>query len=424
MPCRLNPTRTARPIVARRFFDTTEPARKSVLGFLVFALLCRFGFAATPVSNCPPATFGPTPAGLGLAAMIQAPATVFFAPTITTQPKAISDRLAPPRQRPAKLSAGSTLREFFELWFLPVVLNGDTNAKLSTVRSYESSLDWWERLTDDPPLSAVDAYTLATLKTGLRAATWRRGPHAPARTLSAHSIAKHLKQLRAVLLRVGPTIDRALPSAGLLDNAPFMRVATPKRQMPKPAMPLDVVRAVVLECLRLRDADDRREWFARVSLLFYTGARIGTAQAVGPRNVVEREGRRWLIVDGEDVKTGNAFAVPLHAEAAAALDRLPARNGRFFRQVHPRTLSRKFAWLQKRAGVARPLGFHAVRRTHGEQMVAVGAASGQLAAQLSLDHARADTTRQFYADARALLIDRLPKLVDDVADLGQLRLFS
>lgn len=356
--------------------------------------------------------------------MITAPATVFFPPTLTTPTNRNAAPIVPPRVRPAKLSAASTLREFFELWFLPVVLNGDTNAKLATVRSYESSLDWWERLTDDPPLASVDAYTLATLKTGLRAATWRRGPHAPARSLAPHSIAKHLKQLRAVLLRVGPTIDRALPSAGLLDNAPFMRVATPKRQVPKPSMPLDAVRAVAIESLRIAAPDDRREWFARVSLLFYTGARIGTAQAVGPGHVVERDGRKWLVVADDDVKTGNALALPVHPELLAALERLTPRNGRYFRQRHPRTLSRKFAWLQKRAGLKTALGFHAVRRTHAEQMVAVGAASGQLAAQMALDHARADTTRQFYADARALLIDRLPKLVDDVADLGQLRLFS
>ena len=76
------------------------------------------------------------------------------------------------------------------------------------------------------------------------------------------------------------------------------------------------------------------------------------------------------------------------------------------------------------SALAKPLGFHAWRRCHAEQMVALGAASGELAAQMALDHAHGSTTRQFYANSRAMLVDRLPNLIvaDEHAD--QMRLFS
>jgi integrase len=330
--------------------------------------------------------------------------------------------------RRSTLSASSTLREFFDGWFRPIVLAGDTNAKPATVVEYLSSVAWWETLTGNPPLSAVDAYTLAELKTGLRAATWRRGPQSPARALAPHTIAKHLKQLRAILLRTGPTVDRSLPSAGLLDAAPYMRVATPKRQTPRPALALDECRAIVAAALRLAHPVERWRWVARLSVLFYTGLRIGSTNGLSPANVVDRDGRKWLVVEGAEVKTGNAVAVPLHGEALDALQTLATAagsgSGRYFAPIHPRTLARQHDALQVDAGLAKPLGFHAWRRCHAEQMVALGAASGELAAQMALDHAHGSTTRQFYANSRAMLVDRLPNLIvaDEHAD--QMRLFS
>ena len=408
------------------------------LGFFRFAFLCRLGFAAF-VLCCPPATFGPAPGCEGAPMISQhvsppaSPVVPFAtfdrrraaAPSV---PSSIGGPAAAGNLRRSTLSASSTLREFFDGWFRPIVLAGDTNAKPATVVEYLSSVAWWETLTGNPPLSAVDAFTLADLKTGLRSATWRRGSNSPARGLAPHTIAKHLKQLRAILLRTGPTVDRSLPSAGLLDAAPYMRVATPKRQTPRPAFTLDECRAVVAAACRLAHPVERWRWVARLSVLFYTGLRIGSTNALSPANVVERDGRQWLVVEGAEIKTGNAVAVPLHAEALKALGAAATAagsgSGRFFEVVHPRTLARRHDALQVDAGISKPLGFHAWRRCHAEQMVALGAASGELAAQVALDHANGSTTRQFYANSRALLVDRLPKLIaeDDHAD--QMRLFS
>lgn len=332
--------------------------------------------------------------------------------------------------RRGRLTAEITLREFFDLWFRPIVLDGDTNAKPATVREYESSLAWFETLTTNPPVGKIDAFTLADFKTGLRSATWRRGPNSPERPLRPHTVAKHLKQVRAVLQRVGPPVDRATECAGLVDVVPYLKVATPRRLTPGYAFPLAEAQAIAAAAARLTHPIERARWVARLSLLFYTGLRVGTVQALRPDHVTTRDGRRWLVVDGDHVKTKNAVAVPVHDELAAALDRLtatpgalaPCRGG-FFPATHKRTIARQHDQIQRDAGLAKPRGFHAWRRCHAEQMVALGAASGELAAQLALDHADRETTRQFYANARALLIDKLPKLIADADDAGQLRLF-
>lgn len=51
----------------------------------------------------------------------------------------------------ARLSPRHTLSEFFERWFLPVVLQGEHNASVSTVTLYRDTLAWWKRLTRQPP---------------------------------------------------------------------------------------------------------------------------------------------------------------------------------------------------------------------------------------------------------------------------------
>ncbi|MGC3968909.1 MAG: hypothetical protein QM775_16530 [Pirellulales bacterium] len=111
----------------------------------------------------------------------------------------------PPRRTTAgsndDLGPQSKVRQFFDRWFKPIVLVGDVDASPKTVYEYEKSLDYWEQLTDDPSLDEIDAWTLAEYKSGLRTVTWRRSPHAQPRPFKAYTIAKHAKQLRAILAR-------------------------------------------------------------------------------------------------------------------------------------------------------------------------------------------------------------------------------
>lgn len=332
-------------------------------------------------------------------------------------------------QRGSRLSAASTVREFWQDWYTPVVHVGEKGSKQKTIDESGVSVGWWEVLTDDPGLGSIDAYTLADLQDGLRGATFRKGPHAPVRVLRRATQVKHLKAIRAILERVGPTVDREKPSAGLVEHVPYYRILSVKRDAPGPSFTLDEVRAVVAAASRLADRAARREWLVRLGLLFYTGIRIGSCLAARSSMIAERNGRPWLVLPGDDVKTGNTLAVPLHPEFFSVLMKHIPETGSGADVLlcpwglHPRTLTTHHHALQELAGIKQPRGFHAYRRTHAEQMNLLGAGHAQLASQASLDHASKATTSEFYSNARALLIDQLPKIFVDCDEAGQLRLF-
>lgn len=333
---------------------------------------------------------------------------------------------APSRSwRRQRLTASSTLRDFLREWFSPIVLRGEKDADLKTVYEYKRSVEWWADITGDPPLDDIDAFTLAEFQAGLRAATWRRGPAAPARPLAEHTIAKHLKSVRTILGRVGPTVDPRYPTAGLLSDVPYLRIRSPRRLSPGPTFALSEARAIVAAARRLSDRVERGRWLVRLSLMFFAGLRIGSTLAVTRSMVVERSGRAWLVLAGDDVKTGNALALPLHAQCLAALAVVESDGSGHVAPwaLHRRTLDDHHERLQREAGIREPLGFHAWRRSHAEQLAMVGADAGELAAQAALDHSSARTTRASYVDARALMIDRLPDLFAAGEAANQLRLF-
>ncbi|MGC3968910.1 MAG: hypothetical protein QM775_16535 [Pirellulales bacterium] len=200
-----------------------------------------------------------------------------------------------------------------------------------------------------------------------------------------------------------------------------MRVETPRRLTPGATFTIDEARSIVAAACRLANPASRAEWVARCCAMFYAGLRIGSVEALDAAMFQTRGERRWCVVDGDDVKTGNALAVPVHAEFGAAVDRLKVSTGRLFSVIDRRWLARQHEKLQLEAGIKKPLGFHAWRRTYTEQMALVGAGHGELAAQAGADHANARTTREHYCNAKALLVDRLPRLM--IADgLDQKRL--
>ena len=342
----------------------------------------------------------------------------------------------------ARLTPAATLREFVEAWFIPVVYRGEKAVKPRTIQALLEAVAWWEVMTGDPALGDVDPYTLADLQDGLRGATWRKGPCAPIRPLARATQVKHLKAIRNVLERVGPTYDRQRLAANLLDSIPYLRVVGVKRETPGPSFTVDECRAITAAALRLRDPHERLAWLVRLSLMFYCGLRIGSTLATRAAMIEERThavlGRRsWLVIPADDVKTGRSLAVPLHAEALAAIRRLPVGADYLCAwHQHPRTLTTVHERLQREADVDRPSatwqgrdgnggfrGFHAWRRTHADQLNLLGAEFAQRTSQAALDHASADTTRDSYSNARLLLIDQLPKLVVECDGHGQRRLF-
>ena len=79
---------------------------------------------------------------------------------------------------PGDISPSMSLSEFFDGWFLPVVLRSRGESG-GTETVYRDALAWWTKLTGDPPIRQIDEYTVATFAEGLRSAKYRRGKLGP-----------------------------------------------------------------------------------------------------------------------------------------------------------------------------------------------------------------------------------------------------
>jgi len=340
-----------------------------------------------------------------------------------------------------------TVREFFDAWFRPVVLVGERGSAEPTIVSYSESVEWWDRITYGPGLLSIDEFTIAQFQDGLRKATFRRGPLAPERPLAAHTIAKHLKQIRAILHRTGPTIDQNRPTKSLLTQAPHLRVQQPRTKV-KPHFAHAVVERIALAVADMTWGRHRGLqqpppcpaplwWWALLCLLYYTGLRIGTVLQLRWSMVEERDDGFWLNVPAAVVqKTHKGLEKYLRAEAYAALVELreallaggtgKERSASELLLPWPYCygqLTERHELLQTLAGVplAKQLSPHAWRRTFGTEMGRVGSKLGLQAARAALDHEDAETTSTFYVDLEPELIRKLPALVK--RDDSQKRLF-
>jgi integrase len=331
------------------------------------------------------------------------------------------------------VTSHSTLAEFFEGWFLPVVLSRQ-EAAAGTIRNYREAITWWTHLTGDPPIGRIDDLLVASFVEGLRVAGFRRGPNAELRRLSHNSIAKTLRTLRAVLSRLGPRIQPTKATARLLPETPIVPPfkAVFKR---KGTFSLAQARAVAGACDLMQHPRTLPEqfpipnwWKARLALLYFTGLRRGTAFELRWRHV-ERDGDRWwLNVPGSLVpKTGKSTRIAAHPQLVAILRRMHWRRGEHHLltpAVHVDHFATLHHELQRKAGlpVAECYSSSVWRRLHGQQIGELGLAIGESLAQVSLDHSDLRTTSTHYVELVNELRLKLPPLWGEYAFDHQQRL--
>lgn len=334
-----------------------------------------------------------------------------------------------------ELSPDWRLREYFERWFTPIVLVGERNASPATIALYVVAVDWWERLTSDPPLATIATrqqgrLLLAEFTARLRRATYRRGytragdATGLARPLSEASVSRILRNLRAMLSRLGPERDDAKAYAELFDRAPRILAPRTPPQLPKPPFLLADARAIAAACELMPGPaapgiPPAKWWSALVHLLYFTGLRVGTILQLEWSMLKSQAGPQgelhWLDVPARIVeKTGKPLRKPLHADCVAALAEIRGPRDLVLPWPHHRRhLQTMHAKLQTLAGLPgeRIQSPHAWRRTHGVEMARVGALAAIATAQRSLDHADSRTTSQSYVNLEAELIAKLPRLL-------------
>lgn len=366
----------------------------------------------------------------------------------------------------ARLTPAMTLGQFFAAYYRPVALEA-CGASAATIALAQDTIAWWRELTGDPPLCEIDAVKTAEFVAALRGATFVRGKVGRPRLLAPSTVVKHLRQLKSILRRIGPSLSPDKPGANLLPQAPCVpgKLRAPSPTRPKCCFSVDEARRLLAATSDVGDwrfkgrrrragvtpdflasyrANPVEWWRAFLCTLFYLGVRSGTALDLRWDSIVDgatvdggRAGQMWVQIPGSDVrKTGKAVARLLHPRAAAELQKLRSRSPaatHVFRWPHSyEHLTVLHERLQQAANVPPIKNKHrslqAWRRTHATEISRLGADVRLKAAQWALDHSDARTTSAHYVDfegaIRAELILALPDIAEPIRGDAQLRLFD
>lgn len=333
-------------------------------------------------------------------------------------------------ETPSGLSPRMSLSEFFEEWFLPIVLKSEQNASEGTIRIYRTALDWWRKLTGDPPLAQIDEFTVGEFVAGLRTATFQRGPCSPKYPLAPHTIFKQQKQIKTILARVGPTIDPRRPGKKLVAEAPYIRVAAPQKGKPKASFTLEAARRIAAAAIefdrpKYHSLATATFWKRLLGGLFYSGLRFGTVWRLRWEMLAQEDDGSWWLDVPEQTKTGKRKLIVVHSLWLAALQPIQPSGRIFPTRPGKSNLDDLHKRLQELAGIplVKQMPFQAWRRTHSTQMALLGAKAAKLVAQHSLDHGDDRTTTDHYADIDNMFRPKLPVLWEADVDQRQRRLF-
>jgi integrase len=277
-----------------------------------------------------------------------------------------------------------TLVSFFERYFARLFLD---DARPRTFAAYDETLKHWKCITGDPELP-FDAAVLAAFKVELHS------------TLSAATVNKHLRQVNAILAKVGPAGPGNRDALGMITCTVWTRPLREDRPRPR-AIADDVVDAIYAACEfarrpRLSWCSPAAWWRALICLAITSGFRRGALLAL-----------RWSDVDvaGRTVRVPASIdkchaerVKPLHVIAVKHLLRIRGRGELVF-AFHGSEIAWYRTWhaIQDRADIssAEQIRFHDLKRFAGTRYAAT---SSPWVVQQMLDHSSIETSR-FYVNA-------------------------
>jgi len=336
-----------------------------------------------------------------------------------------------------------TLRGLVEDWFLA---QRDKQAAEGTKRLRFDLLQWWEKLTNNPPIGSITDETIEAFAEALSKATYCRSKFGNGRQipLSVYSQRKLLANLRTLLNAIGPQRSRKKRTLHLLSDPPMVDLPAEEDGEPKHPFSLRTARRMYEHCIEIHwPKVTKRTPYpptfacsdylqATLSVWYYLGFREGTCDKLRWAMLEFRRGSWWIRVPREEVeKTSKGRFKFVHPDLYAALDKIRTSDPRLL----PCPFSKEWrdnahARLQRLAGVAEEdlLSPHAWRRTHAHAVEHVGRRKlGEVLAQLALDHSDAKTTRRNYLANEHKVLRRLPRLArkrKPVSSDRQLTLFA
>lgn len=300
----------------------------------------------------------------------------------------------------------------------------------ATIVEIDRSLRYWQELTGDPPLDAIDDDTLNRFAAALWKLPGRKTP-----TIGSYSVIKHVTNVNAVLRTCGPRSVANRRGRGLLADPPLLE--RPARPHEPPAD--DFTTAEVRQLIAAADAMDKPAaanwepglfWRAVLLTFAYAGFRRKTLFALDASNLVDG----FFLVRPEQIKQQKGFKQFCHPLALAAIEALGITpGGPLFAWPQYRTKEGARGWFNEHfnrlviaAGIpeGRRFGTKGLRKWHASEMAAIN----PLAAQLSLNHSTGGgVIGRHYVNHRIVrdTMLKLPKLIDEPTgdDARQGRLF-
>lgn len=340
---------------------------------------------------------------------------LFQPPTEELAPPSVPPK--PSRKLANGLFEGMRLREFFEIWYRPVLLRKSTQGTLE--RWYEAIV-YWEKFTTNPPLEEIDQVLLANFADKVEHATYKRGINGKERPLAESTSYRHLKLVRAILMRAGPTFDARKPSAGLLELPLYFLIDPPETEL-KEHLSVEQSIAVVAQLAKLGLPKcwapyTELRWRVLLGLQHYCSIRVGTVFKVKWLDLKHAQ-QPWLHIPGERVsKTSKRADVAVHPLLYEALcewrDISKAANIApiFPRDANLRWLSHLHDRAQIAAGIENPFGWHVWRRTNAARLGDLGLDEATRIAQAGLDHSSDKTTKRYYLDLSNRLRLKIPNI--------------
>lgn len=320
-----------------------------------------------------------------------------------------------------KLSIDLTVRPFFDGHFVP--FRRTTSPRWG--EKYERALDYWESLTDDPPLGELEGNhrLLADFKMALAHTCWRclMCPCICERDvrLSANSVAAQLKHVQYVIDFAGPADRKHRQAAGLLQQPPW--VDPPKYEDPyhPPISLADVgwVAHVADQATlphRLTACTPGDMWRGLLVLMRYTTLRIGQCLAL-PWSAIDLGQRLMVLPAAICRKSKKNEPHPITAPVVEALMKLRGETSPLVfgaLAAHSRTaIWEQLHRLQTYVGVSQ-FGFHDIRRAVINEI----AERSPAAAQLAAGHGSYKTTMLYQNVAKLMaVVEGLPSLDELIA---------
>lgn len=316
---------------------------------------------------------------------------------------------------PPEPSPDLTIAQLYRDWFVPVVLRGERRASAGTIAVYDDAIDWWCRITGDPPASQVTEYTTAEFAEKLPTTPYKRGITGREWFLGRQSVEKHKGTMRTILKAIRERKGLIGDDVRLVSKRP--------RTRPKPCFTLSQAQTLYSLAIELHSPIGQPYrpglwWRAFLSLLFYTGLRVGSVLSLRWEHVEEREDGPWLDVPEELVaKTHKWKDMPFHAEAIKACEVLRPWSGGYLLPPwphHRRTLGDHHELLQAKATLrlpkGQPLSLQAWRRTYADQLARLGLGAAHEIARRALDHSDLRITTGHYVCIEHELMRQMPRL--------------